>query len=348
MQQDYTIARERNAMFGNGILKVYFDAFSSKKRRGTTPANVYEQFCYADFIHFSFTGKEKDEETGYGYFGARYMDHELMTMWLSVDPMMEMSPNMSPYHYCHWNPIKLTDPTGMLDDEWQLNIRTNELTWVSGKGGALQQTITCITPDGSSFVHQTKGMLLRAESRWIGGNGYEVNIETRDYPQFFPPLAQIDGICVPLNSNRPSSSSVALTGSFIFGAASAVDNLPKNITVDNYIESYTNYCRTKFNMPNGRLSNAKIDELTSNYNSIKTFGKIGKWGGGALSVVGASSEIIYAANNHSTGAWIRAGISSGAAAAGILCSGPMAPFVAAGVLFWGIIDACWGDYIFDF
>ena len=34
--------------------------------------------------------------------------------------------------------------------------------------------------------------------------------------------------------------------------------------------------------------------------------------------------------------------------AGILCSGPAAPFVAAGVLFWGIIDACWGDDIFDF
>ena len=35
---------------------------------------------------FTFTGKERDEETGYGYFGARYMDHELMTMWLNVDP----------------------------------------------------------------------------------------------------------------------------------------------------------------------------------------------------------------------------------------------------------------------
>ena len=34
---------------------------------------------------FVFTGKEKDKETGYGYFGARYMDHELMTMWLSVN-----------------------------------------------------------------------------------------------------------------------------------------------------------------------------------------------------------------------------------------------------------------------
>ena len=34
---------------------------------------------------FTFTGKERDEETGHGYFSARYMDHELMTMWLSVD-----------------------------------------------------------------------------------------------------------------------------------------------------------------------------------------------------------------------------------------------------------------------
>ena len=39
------------------------------------------------FFHFSHTGKERDAENGYGYFGARYMDHELMTMWLSVDPM---------------------------------------------------------------------------------------------------------------------------------------------------------------------------------------------------------------------------------------------------------------------
>ena len=60
----------------------------------------------------SFTGKEKDEETGYGYFGARYMDHELMTMWLSVDPMSDKYPSMSPYNYCAWNPMKLVDPDG--------------------------------------------------------------------------------------------------------------------------------------------------------------------------------------------------------------------------------------------
>lgn len=61
---------------------------------------------------FLFTGKERDEETGYGYFGARYMDHELMTGWLSVDPMSDKYPSISPYNYCMWNPVKLKDPDG--------------------------------------------------------------------------------------------------------------------------------------------------------------------------------------------------------------------------------------------
>ena len=64
------------------------------------------------FSPFLFTGKERDEETGYGYFGARYMDHELMTMWLSVDPMADKYPSISPYAYCTWNPVKLVDPDG--------------------------------------------------------------------------------------------------------------------------------------------------------------------------------------------------------------------------------------------
>ena len=64
------------------------------------------------FYPFVFTGKERDYETGYGYFGARYMDHELMTMWLSVDPMSDKYPGISPYAYCAWNPVKLVDPDG--------------------------------------------------------------------------------------------------------------------------------------------------------------------------------------------------------------------------------------------
>ena len=46
-------------------------------------------------------------ETGFSYFGARYYDSDLMTGWLSVDSQSDKFPNISPYAYCNWNPIKL-------------------------------------------------------------------------------------------------------------------------------------------------------------------------------------------------------------------------------------------------
>ena len=55
------------------------------------------------------SGKEKDSETGYYYFGAKYYNPDL-SLWLSVDPMSDKYPNLSPYNYCAWNPMKLADP----------------------------------------------------------------------------------------------------------------------------------------------------------------------------------------------------------------------------------------------
>lgn len=40
-----------------------------------------------------------------------------MTMWLSVDPMADKYPEISPYHYCHYNPIKRIDIAGLFDTE---------------------------------------------------------------------------------------------------------------------------------------------------------------------------------------------------------------------------------------
>lgn len=57
------------------------------------------------------TGKEKDSETGYYYFGARYYNSDL-SLWLSVDPMADKYPSLSPYNYCLWNPMRLVDPDG--------------------------------------------------------------------------------------------------------------------------------------------------------------------------------------------------------------------------------------------
>ena len=123
MRQSHTILSGKNAMSKCGISRVCFDTFSSKDEYGITFTDNYNQSRSIDFQCCSFTSKERDEETGYGYFDARYMDHELMTMWLSVDPLADKYPGISPYAYCAWNPVKLVDPDGR--DIWQLDNQGN-------------------------------------------------------------------------------------------------------------------------------------------------------------------------------------------------------------------------------
>ena len=70
-----------------------------------------KRLCYT-FERFTFTGKERDSETGFSYFGARYYDSDILTGWLSVDPMADKYPSLSPYNYCALNPIRVIDPNG--------------------------------------------------------------------------------------------------------------------------------------------------------------------------------------------------------------------------------------------
>ena len=62
---------------------------------------------------FKFTGKERDEETGYDYFGARYYlpDYSIFS---TVDPLTDENIELSSYMYCEGNPIKFVDPDGKL------------------------------------------------------------------------------------------------------------------------------------------------------------------------------------------------------------------------------------------
>ena len=60
---------------------------------------------------YKFNGKEKDEETGLHYYGARYLNTDL-SIWLSVDPMSDKYPHLTSYNYCANNPVMLVDPDG--------------------------------------------------------------------------------------------------------------------------------------------------------------------------------------------------------------------------------------------
>ena len=72
--------------------------------------SISSSFSFFADIH-TFSAKEKDLETGLSYFGSRYYSSDL-SIWLSVDPMSDKYPSLSPYTYCANNPIKLVDPDG--------------------------------------------------------------------------------------------------------------------------------------------------------------------------------------------------------------------------------------------
>ena len=127
---------------------------------------------------FHFTGKEKDPLrlylqsgelcrarltsppdllTGYSYFGARYLDHTFTTSWLSVDPMADKYPSISPYAYCVWNPVKLVDPDGReaLEnyDGWKVDKQNKTIYKVSFLGGDLTQYVE---GDGEYIRHESR------------------------------------------------------------------------------------------------------------------------------------------------------------------------------------------------
>lgn len=97
--------------------------------QSTYNSNLFSNQISLEYSHIfspDSSGKEKDSETGYHYFGARYYNSDL-SLWLSVDPMSDKYPSLSPYNYCAWNPMKLVDPDGakirVTDKQSQQNIR---------------------------------------------------------------------------------------------------------------------------------------------------------------------------------------------------------------------------------
>ena len=100
-------------------------------------------------IRFKFTGKERDGETGFDYFGARYYSSDI-SVWLSVDPLSDLYPSTSPYMYVLGNPVRYTDPDGR---------------WVKGAGIVrnLLKTDNRINAENDAAKHGVKAEKVNGE-----------------------------------------------------------------------------------------------------------------------------------------------------------------------------------------
>ena len=113
-------------------------------------------------LPFKFTGKERDEETGLYYYGARYLDPKT-SRWLSTDPALgeyiPLAPvndeakkhnqnlpgmggiynsiNMHLYHYAGNNPVKYTDPDGKKQNLPQ-KLFTKALSFAAAKNDTIK------------------------------------------------------------------------------------------------------------------------------------------------------------------------------------------------------------------
>ncbi|MFT3932827.1 MAG: RHS repeat-associated core domain-containing protein [Chitinophagaceae bacterium] len=71
----------------------------------------FEEHKGSTTMPYLFNAKERDEETGLYYYGARYYNPRL-SLWISTDPKMEKYQGLSPYNFNLENPVKLIDPDG--------------------------------------------------------------------------------------------------------------------------------------------------------------------------------------------------------------------------------------------
>lgn len=121
--------------------------------------------------------------------------------------MADKYPNISPYAYCAWNPVKLVDPDGC--DIWNLN-SNGELIWMESS-----ETDRIYARDGSSYIDMDDGVLTRGKSytkESTRGEGYIFhlgdNAEKADYIfEFFADNADVEFSLLGASRNKEQEAS---------------------------------------------------------------------------------------------------------------------------------------------
>jgi len=136
---------------------------------------------------YLFSGKERDEETGLLYFGARYQDSKY-GIWYSVDPLAEKYPNISSYVYCADNPVKYIDPDGnwiKLSEAIKYNSDASAVLTRKGLSNNLRIGLKDVftTPEGLTFFAQfaKKGDRIAGHTFTEDGVLSNMTLEVNDY-----------------------------------------------------------------------------------------------------------------------------------------------------------------------
>jgi RHS repeat-associated protein len=123
---------------------------------GSTSYQAGRSVAEVSLKRYRYTGKERDEETGLAYHGARYYAPWL-GRWTSCDPL-GVGDGTNVYLYVHGNPIKLIDPSGTdsFSEESYKKLANssdpNERAWAIPENGSGSNGIPAASLSGPSGI----------------------------------------------------------------------------------------------------------------------------------------------------------------------------------------------------
>ena len=126
---------------------------------------------------YRFTAKERDEESGLGYHGARY-HASWLARWISCDPYGYVD-GLNVYAFARNNPVRFTDPTGLQGDTPSLMSKpaSNPADWTSRACGNDEPCVTILIEDttrGWSHTATFPGEASQYPHYWESGSGQDL------------------------------------------------------------------------------------------------------------------------------------------------------------------------------
>ena len=118
---------------------------------GSTSYQAGRSAAEVSLKRYRYTGKERDEETGFNYHGARYYASWVGT-WVSCDPV-GLKGGIVLYRFASSNPVGLVDPTGTDDLPWWY--RTDEQ--LAGIRNRIKQLEGLLALNGSYYSSNHTG-----------------------------------------------------------------------------------------------------------------------------------------------------------------------------------------------
>ena len=150
---------------------------------------------------------------------------DIVSMWMSPDPLSDERPSLSPYNYCQNNPIVLVDPDGRLDD-YYLNLINGRVEYHEGSENRIDQGLVNIAGDNAT-VGDIENALSQRNYNYqkdpsVAG-GFRVDTE-KQYKgwammQYFDPEIVGTILFMSMGNGGSTTKSVARTSGRFFGSA---------------------------------------------------------------------------------------------------------------------------------